>query len=158
MSCKQALYLIILVSVLSGCVSPVGNTPTSRPVEVQYDSIKFLGDMEANDTRFVMQGELLGCWEFDMGPANCRDVTIELYAENGTHLRTYRVGYLNGSTNVSIVAPVVPHYVLIRSPDFWGHLFTNIYYYERLEDGRYWARVIGERDEFPDAINVTGRG
>lgn len=155
MTRSQLLLTIVSIVMISACVAPGMETPTTPPGDIQVDSVGFIGELEHNRTHFVMRGQLIGCWTHAMGPANCSDVTIELYAKNGTHLRTFRVGYLNGSKNISFVAPVVPYYVLIRSPDFWGHSFNEIDYYERGSDGRYWVRVVIERDEFPDAINVT---
>lgn len=152
---KYPHLIFACVLVLGGCAGPLADTPTAPPGDIPADSIKFLGEMGDNRSHFVMRGKLLGCWTYGMGPANCSDVTIELYAENGTHLQTFRIGYLNGSKNISLVAPVVPYYVLIRSPDFWGHNFTSISYYERFETDHYTVHSIGEREEFPDVINVT---
>lgn len=146
---RRVLLLMVVVVVLatSGCmrVEPGPNAPTI---------INFYGEMNATDSGFTMDGQIL------MGGALpdqevFEDVTVYLFTENGTLIKSHVAGDLSKPVNVTITAEKTPYYVIVDSPDFWSESHIKVEYYRRLDSNvnRDFGEVeIRSRDEYPVQI------
>lgn len=150
---KSALLLIALVF-WSGCVGPIAQTPTPPANTYQSDTIKFLGTMWTDDSRFVMRGTVLGCSGV-IEPDGCNNVTISLYDKNASRLYKYDVGQLDARQNVSFSAPVRPYYVFILSQDFWQRERTDIAYYSRRNAHNFTVHVFDADDPEGLPVNIV---
>lgn len=146
--------IFILSLIFTGCVAPPFgvSTPSQSNQATRYDAIGFLGEIRATESKFILDGQLLGCSSDGVGPERCENVSIELFSKNGTHLYSYRVGVLEARRNVSFTTLVIPFYVIIQSPDFWGHEQTSVDYYERWNDHNYTSHTV--HSERPRALPV----
>lgn len=146
---KSAIpFIVILLIVTAGCV----RTEPGRGGEVG-----FYGTMNATESGFVMDGQTTlggGIPKQD----EFENVTVYLFTENGTLIRSHRAGTLTGLLNVSLTTSRTPHYVVIDSPDFWTEPRFTVEYYERSQ--RDIPRDYGEhnayaRADFPISIPPT---
>lgn len=160
MTRKVLVLVLVGIVLLAGCGSQQPQTETvGIEGPIMAESIGFTGDMWATNTTFRMDGELIGCYHDDVGPDECQNVTIELYNQEGHPLYTHRVGTLDGEAAVSFTAPVVPYYVFVFSPDFWGHDVTDVEYYSRWNAHNFTVHVVDSQhpEELPVLENVTRR-
>lgn len=122
---KSAIPLIVLLLIVTaGCV----RTEPGRGGEVG-----FYGTMNATESGFVMDGQITlggGIPKQD----EFENVTVYLFTENGTLIRSHRAGTLTGLLNVSLTTSRTPHYVVINSPDFWEEPRFSVRYYQFMEE------------------------
>lgn len=105
--CVFLTTLLLISSAMAGCTEP--------GTEVSFE---FEGEITPSSDGFEMDGYI----ETDGGfpPQDTyHDVTICLYAKDGTLLHDERLGNMDkyGRLNVSIIRSVTPFYILIDSPD-----------------------------------------
>lgn len=146
---RESVVVIILTGLLltTGCirVEPGPDAPTI---------INFYGDMNATDSGFTMDGQIL------VGGALpdqevFEDVTVYLFTENGTLIESHDAGDLSKPVNVTITAERTPYYVIVDSPDFWLENHIKVEYYQRLDStvNRDYGEVeIRSRDGYPVRI------
>lgn len=81
-----------------------------------------------------------------------RDVTIYLFSENGTLIRSHVAGDLRRPLNVTLTTDQIPHYVIIDSSDFWTEDDINVRYYLCIDVNRsedYGQSEVQSRDGVP---------
>lgn len=121
---NQLLFMlvVILVLLIAGC-----SYPTGSGVEVT-----FYGSMNASEATFTVDGSLQS--EGGISDLNAfQNVTLYLYAEDGTRLAFRELGDLEanaGRLDVSVSVPLStpPTYVIFDSPDFWRGDASVVYY------------------------------
>lgn len=143
---KQAAVLmtVIALSSFSGCYVEPGTG----------GSLAYDGTLEVSDGEFTMQGDL----EFEGGRMpqdEYENITLELYAENGTLLYKEHLGTIHDKSDkldVSVSLSTVPHYVIFDSPDIWDGQ-TGVDYYVRSPgaEGGYEFKDTANRSELPIA-------
>jgi len=143
---KIAVGCLLVMPALAGC----GTVPAGEEVTILYD-----GSVNASNGTFHMQGDLIaggGIPDYEV----YHDVSVQLYANDGTKLCSTSVGTVRadaGRHNVSVTAAIVPKYAVITSPDFWhGKMVVN--YFEREPNGRkYEKRYAPSREELPNTVD-----
>lgn len=142
---KGLILAIVLTSSISGCVM----VPKGEEVEVLY-----VGSINASNGSFQMDGFVsTGGGIPDRG--TYRDVSIQLYTEDGTVLCGTEVGDLEAShsrRNVSVTASVVPEYVILTSPDFWNEDVKVDYFQQDSNMEDYDRNYVGSKSELPISI------
>ena len=136
---RTGIIIVCLLITLAGCpgVEPGPGT-----------NVGFSGKFAITEAGFEMEGKIAetpgtaGFHEF-------RNVSVQLYTKNGTLIRSFQIGTLNWSTNVSITSKQVPYYVIITSPEFWEVDNIGVDYYERTEDDLYIQRIASSKSELP---------
>lgn len=119
-------------------------------------SLAFDGTFDLSDDEFTMKGDL----EFEGGRMpqdKYENITLELYAQNGTLLYKEHLGTIHNKShklNVSVSFSSIPYYVIFDSPDIWDGK-TGIDYYVRSPDaeGGYRFEDTADRSELPIAPN-----
>lgn len=145
----RRLLLVVFASgvlLLAGC-----SYPTGSGVEVT-----FYGSMNASEGTFTVDGSLQsegGISDLDA----FQNVTLSLYAEDGTRLASRELGDLEanaGRLDVSVSVPLStpPTYVIFESPDFWRGDASVVYYERSGTDGQYVPREVGARTELPVSL------
>lgn len=153
---KAALLLLISLA-FTGCLAPSSgvSTPSESQQAIRYDAIGFLGDVWATESKFVLDGQLLGCSRDGVGPEGCENVSIELFSKNGAHLYSYKVGTLKGERNVSFTTTNIPFYVFVYSPDFWGHEQTSVDYLARLNNHNFTSYTVHSKNQQALPVDVS---
>lgn len=143
-----AAFGLLVVGLLAGCAY----VPQGEGVEVVY-----IGSISSSGGQFQMDGHLSsGGGSSDK--EQFRRVTVQLYAEDGTLLCDRKVGSLDaesGRLSVSVTADVVPHYVVVTSPDFWSER-TYVSYFEQRSDGTYDREDVASKSELPVSVVDSG--
>ncbi|MDQ2073256.1 hypothetical protein RBH20_11995 [Haloarcula sp. H-GB4] len=135
---KQILTCLVVICVsLSGCA--IGNPAYNGDVE-------FIGDIHASNGTFVMKGEIANG---GMKNITFKNVTVNLYWENGTRIDSIEMGSLYNSIPVNLTRDKVPKYVIIDSPEFWSTEKVEVDYYTRMDSGNYSNTIVTGRSELP---------
>lgn len=130
------LLLISLLLSSSGCLFPESGSPM----------VQFEGNFNSSGSNFGMEGTVRDT-SITSDPPTYRNVTIYLYAEDGTLIQRVPVGTLDEGAEVSISSDEVPEYVILDSPDFYGGE-VEVGYYTRREST--WAEeIVDRREELP---------
>lgn len=142
---KSKILLIFIVGsiLLSGC-----------PAENSGGSINFSGDLNATESSFKLDGEVVNSGYADVVH---QEVSVYLVTANGTIIESQKIGQLNRSVAVSMTADQIPKYVIINSPDFWEYENIDVSYYEFVQDsqapeGIYTERSVSDESEFPVTV------
>lgn len=147
---KITVCMLVLSSALAGC----STVPRGEEVEVIY-----VGSIDASSEGFQMDGYLsTGGGVPDR--KTFRNVSVQLYAKNGTLLCGVAVGNLaadHGRRNVSITASAIPEYVLVTSADFWNEQVEVNYFQRRSSGQEYKREEAGSRSELPVSIVDSNR-
>lgn len=130
------VLLFVLLFSFSGCLIPEMSDPT----------IGFEGDLNVTSDEFVMEGGIVDD-SITSDPRTYEDVTVYLYAEDGSTIREVPVGDFERLSNVSIRSDRVPRYVILDSPDFYGGEVDVVYY--SIERTDWSARFVDTREELP---------
>lgn len=137
------IYCSIFMLLIAGCAY----VPSGDEVNVG-----FTGSLNASSSSFSMEGNItVGGGIPDR--QTYRDMTVNLFSEDGDLLLTKKLGNLRtdaGRLDVSIAIQSVPHYVIIESPDFWQEPM-QVEYYVRM-DSNYSVEYATARDELPAEI------
>jgi len=140
---KQLLLTsVVLVSLLSGCFieGTEGGTIT-------YD-----GDFNSSERRFIMNGDIRFAGT-NPPQSSYQNITLKLYAGNGSLLYEEELGTLNGPSDtlsISVSRSTAPRYIIFDSPDIWDGK-TGIDYYVRSQDAfqGYQRHTISNRRKLP---------
>lgn len=142
MNGRILLILSVMITMpLAGC----GYVPEGDTVH-----INFHGSFDTTESGIHINGDLVAerrAAEQDV----YRNVTINLFAENGTLLYQEELGDLKarvGRLNVSIKSEFVPRYITFESLDFWNEQMT-VDYYEKVDEG-YAVYEATSRSELPE--------
>lgn len=145
MNSKAIIGVLILMVVVSpGCV---------RTEPGSTESVYFSGTINASESGFHMNGTVKiggGLNERDY----FRDVSVTLYLENGTKIRSKRIGNLNesrGGLNVTLSTNRIPYYITFESPDFRGRNI-EVNYYERVDTFEYSVKTAKSQGELPPKV------
>lgn len=112
---RRIALTVVLVGLLvtAGCLG-----------KARQHGVDFGGEVEYANETFTMDGEVFvtaGTAE----PQTYPNVTVELYAANGTRLDVIRLGTMSAQKeapserSTNITRPYRPKYVVIESPGFW---------------------------------------
>lgn len=135
---KQPL-LVITVAVFVTMAGCPGQTPAGG-------IITHSGDKIVTDGEFYLDGEVMNTGYASPEYAN---VTIYLYAEDGTLIKSQSIGTVERSTNVTMQSGRVPKYIIIDSPNFWKYDIQVDYWEYNESTGEYLPRSVASRNEFP---------
>jgi len=136
MNRQITLALIVpLLLTLSGCSGPT--------IDVQFE-----GNINSSNETFAMQGHITE--RSQAAPERLENVTVYLYADNGTILNSTTFESIEGgkSREFTLTASEHPKYIIINSPQFWEFNDPDIEYHVR-QNGGYPSRAIVSRGELP---------
>ena len=133
------LIAVVLSIALAGCP---GGPPAGGIVG-------FHGELTVSDGEFHMEGEVMNTGQVSP-PPEFNNVTVYLYAEDGTLIKSESIDSFEASTTITMHSQQVPKYVIIDSPDFWQYDIQVDYWKLVTEsNGTYRQEVVTERNEFP---------
>jgi len=143
-----AVGCLLVMPLLAGC----GTVPRGEVVQVTY-----LGSINASNGTFQMNGELStggGVPDREV----YRNVTVQLYTNDGTRLCGVTVGDLtanHGQRNVSVEASTLPEFVVITSPDFWHGKMEANYFQREADKNGYERQPVYSREGLPVSVDDT---
>ena len=146
MRIKTVLFLVAVTIAVSGC-----------PAENSGSSINFSGDINATESHFSLEGEVVNTGYTD---AVYQNVSVYLFMANGTVIESVHLGELDGSADVSMNSDKIPKYVIFHSPDFWTDDDIDVSYYEfvrdsQAPDGIYTERSATNETELPVSVRTA---
>ena len=136
-------------AILLACIVLLAGCPGVEPGD--QTSVTFLGEMNATDSGFEMNGQLVQT-PGTAGFQSYDDVALKLYTANGALIHSRQLGTLEQELNISVSVSEVPEYVVFTSPDFWERDNTAVSYFEHGED-IYINHMVTSRHELP--VDVT---
>lgn len=137
---RYRVFLVIALLLMAGCIGNSGTYPDGPAV------LSFSGDMSTDDGEFRMNGTVVvggGVKDQDV----YRNVTVNLYADNGTKYLTKEAGDIEWRSSVVLRTETVPEYIVIWSSDF-DDSNARTSYYTRHGEG-YRAHTAKNWDEMP---------
>jgi len=139
---KSVPFIVLLViTVLSGCF--IEGT--------EGGSLSYDGEFNVSEKGVNMSGDIVF---LGTNPPQNRyeNISIEMYASNGTLLYKEQIGTLNPTSegvSISVSLSTVPKYIIFDSPDIWDEKTGVDYCVYSSESGVYEQRTAANRSELP---------